>query len=271
MDVFSEGFNGFPKLPILNPAEIPPPSAPRKTQREKYGGLFYFGIAGLVFLIGLVALFVYGAWTLRDVGTNIYVLHDRRRPEPERVQAAFRLSRDERVGDAERMSMSLERESPDLARYLLAEAVSTELVAQDPRAFGLAVARSPDWPDWLRLLLSRRLTYGAVRGYTIPRESLEELAGQADPMIVLWANAARAALPEADASALAALEQASHQQGAPGELATQLLAAIRAPAAERESRLDEATVWLRTHHPQASKIWEGWHEAGGRLIATDAE
>jgi hypothetical protein len=263
LDVFSEGFNGFPKLPILNPAEIPPP---RKSQREKYGGLFYAGIAGLVFLIGLVVLFVYGAWNLRDVAADIYVLHDRSRPEPDRLQAAFRLSRDARFGDAERMNMSLERDLPDLARYLLAESVSTELVAQDPRTFALAVARSPDWPDWLRLLLARRLTYGAGLGYAIPGEALTELAGHADPMIGLWANAARALLPDAGSGGVATLEDASRRPGPAGELATRLLAAIRAPAAERESRLDETTVWLRAHHARAAKLWEGWTEVDGRLV-----
>ena len=59
---------------------------------------------------------------------------------------------------------------PDQARYVLAEAVSTEAVASDPRAYSLAVALSPDWPDWLRLLLARRLAYGAARGYAHPAQ-----------------------------------------------------------------------------------------------------
>ena len=50
LSVFGESPNGFPKLPILSPAEIPPPSAAVYSQREKYGGLFYLGIAGLVLL-----------------------------------------------------------------------------------------------------------------------------------------------------------------------------------------------------------------------------
>ena len=263
LDVFSESFNGFPKLPILSPAEIPSP--PRKTQREKYGGLFYIGIAGLVFMIALVVMFGIGVWNLRGVGTDIYVLHDRSRPESDRVQAAFRLSRDARVGDAERMNMSLERDLPDLARYLLAEVVSTDLVAHDPRTFALAVARSPEWPDWLRLLLARRLTYGAGRGYAIPDEALLELSAQPDPMIDAWANAARALMPGSDAAGAAELEKASHQTGPYGELATRLLEAIHASTGERETRLDEATVWLRAHHPLAAKIWEGWKVVDGRI------
>ena len=41
-------------------------------------------------------------------------------------------------------------------------------MARDPRAYALTVALSQDWPDWLRLVLSRRLAYGATRGYAIP-------------------------------------------------------------------------------------------------------
>ena len=40
-----------------------------------------------------------------------------------------------------------------------------------------------------------------------------------------------------------------------------LLAALAAPAGERENRLDEATIWLRRHHPQAAKIWQGWESS----------
>ena len=40
------------------------------------------------------------------------------------------------------MEMSLKRDVPDLARYLLAESVSTDAVAHDPRSFALTVARS---------------------------------------------------------------------------------------------------------------------------------
>jgi hypothetical protein len=263
LDVFSENFNGFPKLPILSPAEIPPP---RKTQREKYGGLFYAGIAGLVFLVGLVVVFVYGVWSLRDVGAALYVLHDKNRSESDRVDAAFRLSRDVRFDDTQRMTTSLDRELPELARYLLAESVSTDLVAQDPRSYALAVARSSDWPDWLRLLLARRVTYGAGRGYSIPIEALDELAGNADPMIGAWATSAHALLPGAEQSAVTALEQAEQLPGPKGELATRLLAAIRSPASQREGKWDEITHWLRSHHPQAAKIWEGWREEEGKVV-----
>ena len=151
MSQFDNGPFKFPTLPILSPAEVLPP--PRLSQREKYGGLFYVGIAGLVLLCLMVGWFAYGFWSLRDVWEDVYVLHNPKRTEADRVQAAFRLSHDPRVNDGQRMEICLRRDVPDLARYLLAEAISTDAVASDPRSFSLAVARSSDWPDWLRLLL----------------------------------------------------------------------------------------------------------------------
>ena len=134
--------NGFPKLPILSPAEIPPPLA-RLTSARSTAGSFYVGIAGLVLLMPhgrLVRLSDSGACATS--GTDVYVLHDPQAKRVDRVQAAFRLSHDPRVNDAQRMEMCLRRDVPDLARYLLAEAVSTDAVASDPRSFALAVARS---------------------------------------------------------------------------------------------------------------------------------
>ena len=264
MSVVDNGPFQFPKLPILSPAEIPPP--PRLSQREKYGGLFYVGIAGLVLLCLMVGWFAYGFWSLRDVWEDVYVLHNPKRSEWDRVQAAFRLTHDPRVNDGQRMEICLRRDVPDLARYLLAEAISTDAVASDPRSFSLAVARSSDWPDWLRLLLARRVTYGAAREYAIPHQALDELAGHADPMIGLWAKSALILLaPSSDPKPAAALEQASHLPGPAGELAVLLLKAVQSPAAEREPRLDDVTVWMRTNHPHAAKIWQGWHEVNGRL------
>jgi hypothetical protein len=132
-------------------------------------------------------------------------------------------------------------------------------VARDPRGYALVVSRSPGWPDWLRLVLSRRLAYGASRGYDIPREVLDELKRHPDPMTGLWAVYALAVVsrPGPDPEMTAELEKAASAPGPEGELAALLLAALRAPQEEREHRLDEATLWLRRHHPQAVKIWQG--------------
>ena len=91
MNVFSESFHRFSQaLPILSPAEIPPP---RKAQRgEKYGGLFYVGIGGIVLMVLMVGWFAYGFLeSARRLGWGIYVLHDRgppgRRPSAGRGSA----------------------------------------------------------------------------------------------------------------------------------------------------------------------------------------
>jgi hypothetical protein len=254
----------FPDLPIVNP-DVPVPS---RGQREKYGGLFYLGIAGLLLLVALVGWFAYGVWSLRDVWADVYALHDASRGESERVEAADRLSRSPRFSDAQKLEMSLRRDLPDLARYRLAEGVSTEVVAQDPRGYALAAARSPGWPDWLRLLLARRLAYGAARGYDIPREALDELRRHPDPMIGLWAVYALAVLPPTgpDPAMTAELEKAAQAAGPNRELAAVLLGALHAPPGDRERRLDEATLWLRHHHPQAAKIWQGWELRKERMV-----
>jgi hypothetical protein len=265
LSVFGDSPNGFPKLPILNQAELP-----ALTQREKYGGLFYLGIGGLLVLIALVGWFSYSVWAIRDVFTDVYLLHDSTRSEAERAQAAFRLSQNARLNDTQLMQMCLERDLPDLARYLLAQAVSTDAVAHDPWSYAFTVARSPDWPDWLRLLLSRRLAYGAGRGYAIPRDPLAELARHADPTISLWAIYALAELPDADARWGAELEKAAMEKGERGELAVSLLAALRLPEPEREPRLDAAMRWMHHHHPQSAKIWQGWDVKNGQLVQEGA-
>ena len=263
----------FPDLPIINPGLATPPPAPPLSQREKYGGLFYLGSAGLLFMVGLLGWFGYGVWSNRDVWTDVFTVHDASRPETDRVAAAYRLAENLRFGDVQKLDVSLSKGLPELARYVLAEAVSTEAVARDPRAFGLLVARSEGWPDWLRLLLSRRLAYGALRGYDVAPSVFEELKRQSDPMIGLWATYALAVLPRSgpDSGMTAELEKAARNADINGELANLLLAALRSPTGEREKRLDEATTWLRQHHPQAAKIWQGWAIRDGRLVRVGHE
>jgi hypothetical protein len=248
----------FPELPIVNPS-VPE----RRGEAARYGGLFYLGIGGLAVLVILIGWFAHGVWSNRDVWADVYVMHDAHRPEQDRLAAAFRLARGGRVAGDQLMQMSLNRDLPDRARYLLAEAVGTALVARDPRSYALAVARSPGWPDWLRLLLSRPLAYGAGHGYAIPPAALYELAGHADPMIGLWASYALAARPGDDSHRRSALEKESHSGSVNGELAALLLAALDATEPDRSVLLDRASIWLRHHHPQAALIWKGW-EFGDR-------
>jgi hypothetical protein len=258
LDGSPDGSARFPTLPIVNPT-----IASARTDRSKYGGLFYLGIGGLVVLALLFAWFGYGLWVNRAAFADVYLLHDASRPEAERAGAAYRLARGRRIDDAQLMEMSLNRDLPDLARYLLAEGVSPEAVARDPRGYALAVARSPDWPGWLRLLLVRPLAYGSSRGYAIPRGALVELAGQSDPMIGLWASYALAARPLDPSNQRTVLEKAAQTTDANGQLARQLLRALDAEEPERSRLLDQATLWLRQHHPASAEMWEGW-EIGDR-------
>lgn len=261
MDVFGE-IRGprFPDLPILNPGDVPVPAAPARGQREKYGGLFYLGIVGLVVLVGLIAWFGYGLWSHRAIWAEVYALNDGRRPLADRLDAALRLSRDPRFGDEARIGLALRKDLPSLARYLLAESVSTELVAHDPRTYALEVARSEGWPDWLRLLLARQLAYGSVRGYAVPTGVVVELCRHPDPMIRLWATFTLAAHRSLgpDSRVGAELEEAARAPTPDGRLALMLLDALRSEGEARERRLDDLTVWLRRHHPQAREIWRGW-------------
>jgi hypothetical protein len=255
---------GFPRLPIISPSEVKALS-----QREKYGGLYYLGIAGLVILIALMVYFFGTAWSLRNVWRDVYALHDNALSETERIQAAFRLTKAQGLSDAQLMQMSLERGLPDLARYLLAEAVSTDAVGLDPRGYALAVVKSEGWPDWLRLILARRLAYGAGRGYAIPKESLEELARHSDPMIQVWAKYGLSKLSEGEPALGLELWKTANGSDASAELAKYLVAALPADEAVREPRLDQATDAMRKIHPQASAIWKGWEIQDGRLVRVD--
>jgi hypothetical protein len=271
---FSERQDRFPKLPIVTPD---PPAPPARAGLQKYGGLLHLGLIGLSILVALMAWFAIQVWQMRDVWANIYILHNPARSEADRIQAAFALSRDSRVNDAQLMQMCLERDLPDLARYLLAEAVRTDAVVRDPRGYTLSAVRSPEWPEWLRLLLGRRIAYGTGRGlrrqkdsareaFAIPSDSLEELARHPDPMIVLWADYAMATGPDAADDAVARLKKAARGADERAELAKMLVAALDGSPSEREDRLDQATIWMRHHHPQAAKIWQGYVVQAGKLI-----
>jgi hypothetical protein len=251
----------FPTLPIVTP------DPPRLSTREKYGGLFALGVIGLPVVMCLVAWFAWGAWSLRDVWANIYVLHDRDRPDAERIRAAYALSRDPRVNQRQCWDICLRKPLPDLARYVLAEALTGEAASADPRNYALTVARSPGWPPWLRLLLTRPLAYAAAQGVPIPDGPLRELREwSVDPAIGLWADFALAASRSRDLEAEAALREASRRDGPDRALAESLLDALRVEGEARLRRLDEATRLLRTDHPATARVWQGWRVEGDRLV-----
>ena len=86
---------------------MPPPPPPPRTERDKYGGLFYLGIGGLALLVVMIAWFGYSVWQLRDVWAEVYALHDPKRSDAERIESAVKLSRDPRVTDRQLMEICL--------------------------------------------------------------------------------------------------------------------------------------------------------------------
>ena len=80
--------NNFSQPEVI--VAIIPAEEVRKSQAEKYGGLFYLSVIGLVILCGLIAWFGWSVWSLRQIWTDVYVLNDPKRTEPDRIAAAER-------------------------------------------------------------------------------------------------------------------------------------------------------------------------------------
>ena len=245
----------FPSLPIV---QIGPQDSPSKplSQAEKFGGLYYLGIGGLAVMVALLGWFCLRVWETWPVWTAIYALNDPSRPEPERVAAASRLAADPTVNDRQKWDLALNREVPARGRYILAEALSADAVAGDPRAYALSVALSEGWPDWLRLLLLRPLALAAVRKPKVPPEPLRALAASQDPVIGLWADYARAAGLDPMPEATARLRRDAESETPPSGLARLLLGALDADdPSVRRARLAEATAWNRLHHAGSAEVW----------------
>jgi hypothetical protein len=229
--------------------------------------MLYLAIAGLVVLVSAVTSFTWAAWTLRSVWVNVYVLHDAGRSDAERVDAAYGLSRDPRLNQRQFWDISLRKTLPPLARYVLAEALTAEAAESDPRGFGNTVVKSEGWPVWLRILLTRPMAYSAALDLPVPRESLTELAKNTDRATAPWAWYALAAGSEGDSEFAAALRRDAASNRPEQGLAAHLVAALEsAVLEERLKHLDDATRWLRTHHPEAVKLWEGWKIEGDHLV-----
>lgn len=240
----------FPPLPIVTP------DPPRRSASERFGSLFYLAISGLLVVLLLVGWFVWQAWQMREVWRNVYVLHDAARAEPERVEAARALSGDPRVNQRQRWDIVMRRDLPPRARYVVAEGLTAEAAAADPRAYGTAVARSEGWPDWLRLLLVRPMAYSAAMDRPVSREALERLRLHGDPAIRLWALFSLAVGPEGDPGYRTALQDAAAADTPTRALAELLVRAIETPReSDRLKVLDEATAWLRAHYPPVEALW----------------
>ncbi|MGE3820142.1 MAG: hypothetical protein AB7I30_12035 [Isosphaeraceae bacterium] len=250
----------FPPLPIVTP------EPDRLSQTEKYGGLFYLGLAGLVLSLSILGWFAWGVWSTREIWRSVYVLHDPQRTEDERVQAAYALSRSVDVNQRQLWDVALRRDLPPLARYVVAEGLTAEAVAADPKAYGAAVARSEGWPDWLRLILTRPMVYTAAIDRPVPRESLIELTASPSPALVLLARFALAASSAGDPESEAALREAAERgEGELRGLAEDLVQALDGRRLDQKLiPLDRATIRLRTLDP-AAPLWRGWEVQGETL------
>ena len=254
-----------PELPVLPVITLEPWE--QRSRLEKYGSFFYVALAGLVLLLGMIGWFAWGVWSLREVWRDVYVLHDAGQSEEARVNAADRLAQNPDTTPRQLYDISLRRDLPDLARYLVAEALTAEAAADDPRAFALAVSRSEGWPDWLRLLHLRPLAYGSGSGEAIEPDPLRELAERPDPILRLWALYTLAESSRYNRNEDQALRSAANEDGPNAELATLLVEALDAGADDdRLARLDEATEWVRSHHPGAVDVWSGWNRSESGLL-----
>ena len=95
-------------------------------------------------------------------GPTSTCVHDHKR-SPSWIASRLRFvsASDPRVNDSQRMEMCLRRDVPDLARYLLAESISTDAVARDPRSFRLD--RGPQ-PGLARLAAALARAAAGLRG-----------------------------------------------------------------------------------------------------------
>jgi hypothetical protein len=246
----------------------------QRSNLEKYGAFWYLALAGLVILAGLILWFAWGVWSLREVWRDVYVLHDPSRATVERVNAADRLARNPRTTERQRYDIAIRDDLPDLARYLMAESLTAEAASGDPRAYAMAVARSEGegWPAWFRLLMLRPLAYGSGAGEAIEPEPLRELSTHDDPAIRLWALYTLAEASRYNYSENKQLRDLAHGDSAEAELAALLMKALDSGTdEERLARLDEATRWVREHHPGAMGVWSGWGRFEGELARVPTE
>ena len=246
----------WPSLPILNqPSQNP---APRRSQAEKYGAAWYWGIGGLCVLTGVIVAFVVGVSLNWGLWKDIYILNDAKQPVLERFHAAERIAHVRDASPQQKWDLALTRVLPDRARYVLAESLDAAILDMDAESYAKAVARSEGWPNWLRLQLVRPLAYGAER-HRLPKSELDTLRAHVDPFIALWADYA-AAVSLSDESARARLLEARNDARL-HEVATHLTMAYEAEQVERRrDELDAATRLLRRRHSESWAIWKGAQE-----------
>ena len=88
-------------------------------------------------------------------------------------------------------------------------------------------------------------------------------------MTGLWAAFAEAVSDRRVAGASETISEAASSADPEQELAALLQKAVKADEDDQRGLLHQATVWMRTHHPEAARIWKGWEVRDGRLVRTN--
>ena len=234
----------FPKLNIL-PDSDKPPESPRLSTLQKYGGLYWLGLGGLVVSVMLVGWFAIQLWLLREVWREIYVLHQVKLPDDRRIAAAAFLANDPRVEPAQIQPMLFRRDLPDKARYLLAAGLKkTDSATSARQMLGLLAtegATSP--PDYLRGHLARLAALGIPVERNFPNESFERLLADRDKAVAAWSAYAltRSGVEEKRQVGLAFLEK---RAGDGASLEAALLAAARSADLSRSLALQHAAEFM---------------------------
>ncbi|MDX2037511.1 MAG: hypothetical protein SFX72_12740 [Isosphaeraceae bacterium] len=249
----------FPDLPIITP-----PGDERLSTPEKYGALFYLGLAGLAALVGMIVWFAYGVAMNWSMWTNIYILHDAKRPEAERIVAADSLASDSRMNQRQYWDIVMRDGLPPIARYRLAEALNAEATSADPDAYAAAVVESTAWPEWLRVLIARPMLYAVNRGVDFADEPIRLLTLRADPFLSLIGIYVQSLQRGGDPRAQRMLEQVATQDGPARATALLLVKSLHEKEPERTRLLDEASRGLREAMPAAAELWRGWSDKIGK-------
>jgi hypothetical protein len=201
----------------------------------------------LVALIGWVSWFAFRAWSMRDLWSNVAIIHDPRRPLEDRLTAARGVSRDPRVDPRQIWDMLIQDGLPERVRSVLGTGLPEDLVRAEPGVVLGAVASRQDWPASLRLALLLKAAHAVRADGAWPVGPLRDLQVSDDPAIAMLASFVQAACFR-DSAARARLERRAGDPTS-GEFARRLSWALEANDEHRRDELERAQSWLEANHP----------------------